>query len=198
MTGGQVDPGQATAAAARSIPGPRHGLASAICRRRASSISASLSDGRVLVMGGDERRRDPPELDRDLRSCREHVCARSGHVRAQGQVPGRRRTARRWPRAIAGGGRSTEILDLTDGTSRVVAESAQRGSFATINLLGSGDLLIVGGYDDRIRLRDEMVIVPVVQRHDPGPDRTTAIAPARSPPGRRDRRHRPPHAITMP
>jgi hypothetical protein len=32
----------------------------------------------------------------------------------------------------------------------IIGTFAIRGSFATINALGSGELLVIGGYDDRI------------------------------------------------
>lgn len=62
---------------------------------------------------------------------------------------------------IAGGGRTAEVLDVTTGTSEVIATFDGRGSFATINRLASGALLVVGGYDDQIRLRQDTRVISV-------------------------------------
>ena len=69
---------------------------------------------------------------------------------------------------IAGGGRTVEVLDLEPGTSRVISTFAERGSFATLNLLGSGDLVVIGGYDDAINLRLD---VRLLEAGDPSPNR---------------------------
>ena len=61
---------------------------------------------------------------------------------------------------VAGGGSTVEDLDLGTGRSRVLAEGSARGSFATINRLGRRDLLVVGGYDARIRLRRDAFVLP--------------------------------------
>lgn len=60
---------------------------------------------------------------------------------------------------VAGGGRTVEILDTVTGSSRVIAEFDGRRSFATASLLENGDLLVVGGYGDRIELRREARVV---------------------------------------
>jgi hypothetical protein len=161
VTGGQVAPGQPTAAAATFDPRTETWTrVGDLSTPRFKHSSVLLSDGRILVMGGtsdDETLLSSTEIfDPVANTFTRGPDMFEPRYKFQGGAvlldDGRV--------AIAGGGRSTEILDLSDGTSAVVAESAQRGSFATINLLGSGDLLIVGGYDDRIRLRNEMVIVP--------------------------------------
>ena len=65
---------------------------------------------------------------------------------------------------VAGGGGTVEDLDLGSGRSRVLAEQRVRGSFATINRLGRRDLLVIGGYDGRIRLRREAFVLPAPGR----------------------------------
>jgi len=161
VTGGQVAPGQATAAAATFDPGTETWTrVGDLSTPRFKHFSLLLSDGRVLVMGGtsdDETLLSSTEIFDPVANT---FAPGPDMFEPRYKFPGGAVALDDGRVAIAGGGRSTEILDLSDGTSRVVAESAQRGSFATINLLGSGDLLIVGGYDDRIRLRDEVVIVP--------------------------------------
>jgi Kelch motif len=161
VTGGQVAPGQATAAAMTFDPRTETWTrVGDLLTPRLKHFSVLLSDGRVLVMGGssdDQNRLNSTEIfdpvantftpGPDMLEPR-YKLSGGAVVLADGRV------------AIAGGGRTTEILDIAEGTSLVVTESTQRGSFSTINLLGSGDLLIFGGYDDTIRLRNEMIIVP--------------------------------------
>jgi hypothetical protein len=53
---------------------------------------------------------------------------------------------------IVGGGQSVEVLDIASGTSQAIEELGGRASFATVSLLRNGKALVVGGYDESIRL----------------------------------------------
>jgi hypothetical protein len=60
---------------------------------------------------------------------------------------------------VASGGVSAEVVDVADGTAVTVRRFAGRRSFATVSPLGDGDVLVLGGYDERIRLRGDAVIL---------------------------------------
>jgi hypothetical protein len=53
--------------------------------------------------------------------------------------------------AVAGGGPGLEVLDLDAGTSQEVTGRDGVASFSTVGLLGAS-VLVLGGYDERIRL----------------------------------------------
>lgn len=162
ITGGQVAPGQATSTAAVFAPDTGSWVrVGDMTTPRLKHFSVLLGDGRVLVMGGtpdDEELLNSTELFDPI---------------ANTFSPGPRMTEPRYKFpggavvlddgrvVVAGGGQTTEVLDLDAGTSTVIAQADVRGSFATLNRLDSGDLLIIGGYDDQIRLRNEVYIIPV-------------------------------------
>jgi hypothetical protein len=52
---------------------------------------------------------------------------------------------------VAGGGSGVEIWDLATGSRPVDASETGRASFSTVSLTGSR-VLVVGGYDEQIRL----------------------------------------------
>ena len=52
---------------------------------------------------------------------------------------------------VAGGGPGVEVLDLAAGSRWVDAAGTGRSSFSTVGLRGSV-VLVVGGYDEQIRL----------------------------------------------
>lgn len=161
VTGGQVAPGQATEAAATFDPETETWTrVGEMSTARLKHFSIVLSDGRVLVMGGTSDDRNLLSSTEIFDPVANTFTPGPDMFEPRYKFPGGAVMLEDGRVAIAGGGRTTEILDVTAGTSLVVTESAQRGSFATINLLGSGKLLILGGYDDAIRLRNEMVIVP--------------------------------------
>jgi hypothetical protein len=60
---------------------------------------------------------------------------------------------------IAGGGHSIEVLDLAAKRSQIIARIAERRSSATLNRLGSGDFVVIGGYDDRIEMVGELQVI---------------------------------------
>ena len=119
----------------------------------------ALRDGRALVLGGspdDETLLETTELfDPDT----ERFTAGPGLHEPRYKLPGGAVVLGDHV-VVAGGGGTVEDLDLGTGRSRVLAEQRVRGSFATINRLGRRDLLVIGGYDARIRLRREAFVLP--------------------------------------
>ena len=119
----------------------------------------ALRDGRALVLGGspdDETLLETTELfDPDT----ERFTAGPRLHEPRYKLPGGAVVLGDHV-VVAGGGDTVEDLDLGTGRSRVLAEQPVRGSFATINRLGRRDLLVIGGYDARIRLRREAFVLP--------------------------------------
>ncbi|MDH3308981.1 MAG: hypothetical protein OEO77_15885 [Acidimicrobiia bacterium] len=160
VTGGQVRPGVATAVSAIFDPATGSWAESGeLLTPRFKHTSVLLSDGSVLVMGGTSD-------DRVLLATTEIFDPSSGEFRRgpdleepRYKMQGGAAVLEDGRVAIAGGGRTVEILDIGAGVSQVVASFTARGSFTTISLLGSGDLLVVGGYGDDIRLRDEARLI---------------------------------------
>lgn len=161
VTGGQVAPGQATASAATFDPGTGSwSRVGDLSTPRFKHFSVVLPDGRVLVMGGTTDDRTFLNTTEIFDPVANAFTPGPDMSEPRYKLPGGAVVLGDGRVAIAGGGRTTEILDVSEDSSLVVTESDQRGSFATINLLGSGDLLVLGGYDDAIRLRNEMMIIP--------------------------------------
>lgn len=160
VTGGQIRPGVAAATAAifdhRTDTWTETGP---MLTPRFKHLSVLLEDGSVLVMGGTTDDRTllagteifDPKTGRftpgpDLHEPRYKM--QGGAVVVDGRSV-----------LVAGGGRTVEVLDLETGVSEVVADLGRRGSFATVSRLGSGDLVVLGGYDDRIALRGEVLVI---------------------------------------
>jgi hypothetical protein len=153
VTGGQSAPDVPTNAAAIYDPMvDRWTQVAPMKTRRYKHFSVLLRDGRVLVMGGDTGNRnltrtteifDPKTLrftpGPDLREPR-YKFSGGAVALADGRI------------VVAGGGASTEVLDVKTGHSRTIRDRSRVRSFATLNLLGSGDLLVLGGYDEEINL----------------------------------------------
>ena len=127
--------------------------------RRFKHTSVLLEDGRVLVIGGttdDQQLLATTELfdpvthtfsaGPDLHEARYKMSG--GAIVVDGQRV-----------LIGGGGRTVELLDLVAGTSRVIETFAGRGSFATVSALGDEAWLVLGGYDDQIRLRRSSAVI---------------------------------------
>jgi hypothetical protein len=161
-TGGQVAPGQATPAAAVFDPDTGSWIrVGDMATPRLKHFSVLVGDGRVLVMGGtpdDEELLNSTELFDPVTNT---FSPGPQMTEPRYKFPGGAVLLDDGRVVVAGGGRTTEILDIDEGTSTVIAQADVRGSFATLNELESGDLLIVGGYDDQIRLRNEAYIIPV-------------------------------------
>lgn len=115
--------------------------------------AVSFADGRVMVLGGSDPR------DRTRYASTEILDPRTGAfavARSMGLARHKvRDTAVRLTDGrilVAGGARSAELFDARTGTFRRVAgDFGQEYAFATATLLASGDVLVIGGYDDGMR-----------------------------------------------
>jgi Kelch motif/Galactose oxidase, central domain len=162
VTGGQVQPAVGTAEAEIYDPGrdawttlPR------MSTPRLKHLSVLLSDGRVLIIGGtsdDEHLLATTEVfDPRTDTFTDGPSLLEGRYKMTGgavSLPGNRVL-------IGGGGTSVELLDVGEGTSRIVERLGNRASFATMNAWGADEFIVLGGYDDRISLRREYLIVSV-------------------------------------
>jgi hypothetical protein len=162
VTGGQVEPSVGTRRAEIYDPvSDRWDSAGQMTVPRFKHLSVALPDGRVLIVGGTTN-------DQDRLTSTEIFDPGDGSF-----TPGPTMSEPRYKMTggavvledgrvvVGGGGRTVEVLDLVSGTSTVVADLTARGSFATVNRLGSGPLLVLGGYDDRINLRRQSVLLAV-------------------------------------
>ena len=124
------------------------GPSTRVARHKHEAIA--LADGRVLVLGGSDPR------DRTHFVSTEIYDPRTGaftDAPAMGLTRYKfRDTAVQLPDGrilVAGGAQFAELFDPRAGTFRRVSGDLGRGySFATATLLASGDVLVIGGYDD--------------------------------------------------
>ena len=126
---------------------------------RFKHVSVLLPDGRALVLGGTTD-------DREILATTELFDPRTGRF-----TPGPTMAAPRYKlaggavaladgRVLVGGGATTvEVLDVGRGTSRPVATPRASGSFTTVTALGRDHYLLLGGYDDHIRLSRQMAVL---------------------------------------
>ncbi len=162
VTGGQIEPAVATDAAAVFDPATdTWTMVDALTTPRFKHASVLLDDGSVLTLGGSSD-------DETLLATTEIFDPATGTFHAGPEMNESRYKLTGGAVAIdqrrvvvAGGGRSVEVIDVGAGTSHVVATFPERGSFATLSLLGSGELLVLGGYDDRTMLRRESLVVGI-------------------------------------
>lgn len=120
-----------------------------------------LDDGRVLVIGGT------PD-DEELLSSTEIFDPATGDfaagpelLEARYKMPNGALLLDDGRVAIGTGGRTVEIVDVDANTSTTLDRMDHRGSFATLNLLGPEQLLVIGGYDDQIRLRNQVRLIAI-------------------------------------
>ena len=160
MTGGQVRPAVATDQAAVYDPTTDswHSVGPMLMPRL-KHTSVLLEDGRVLIIGGS------PD-DNQLLSSTEIFDPQSETFSAgpdlnepRYKLPGGAIVLSGNRVLIGGGGRTIELLDLGAGTSRVLEAYPDRGSFTTVSTLEGGQYLVLGGYDDRIRLSGRLLIL---------------------------------------
>ncbi len=161
ITGGQVAPGEATSQAAVFDPASESwARVGDMATARLKHFSVLLGDGRVLVMGGtpdDDELLSSTELFDPVTNT---FSPGPDMAEARYKFPGGALVVDGDRVIVAGGGRTTEIIDLKSGTSKVIAEADTTASFATLNQLESGDLLVIGGYDEQIQLRHQAFIIP--------------------------------------
>jgi hypothetical protein len=162
VTGGQTSPEGGTRAAALYDPARDTWTATGqMGTARFKHISVVLDDGRVLVLGGTGD-------DTTLLATTEIFDPETGEfapgpvlVEPRYKMTGGAVVISDNRVVIAGGGRTVELLDLDTGTSTAIHDFGSRGSFATVNLLGSGNVIVVGGYDDAINIRAEYAVIDV-------------------------------------
>ncbi len=164
VTGGQVEPDVPTAQAAVLDPVTRRWrMVGPMGTARLKHFSVRLDDGRVLVMGGDTGNQsitattelfDPETLSfapGPTMSEARYKFPNGAIVLDDGRV------------LVAGGGRAAEVLDIATGTTVVIGEHPRVGSFATVNKLGNGNVIVIGGYDDHINLRRDAFVIPAAK-----------------------------------
>lgn len=154
VTGGQARPAQATDAAA--LYDPARGQWRSVgpmLTPRLKHLSILLDDGRVLVLGGtpdDEHLLSSTEI---FDPATETFSAGPELAEARYKMTDGATLLPDGRVLIGGGGRSVEVLDVVAGSSRVVASLGERGSFTTVSAWGASSWIVLGGYDDSIRLR---------------------------------------------
>ena len=118
--------------------------------------AAALADGRVLVFGGS----DPRDRTR-FSSAEVYDPAANRFVSVSPMTTGRyklRDTAVRLRDdriLVAGSGRFAELFDPRTNTfTRVAGDLGENYSFASATLLGDGNALVLGGYDNSMRNTD--------------------------------------------
>jgi hypothetical protein len=120
---------------------------------------APLPDGRVLVLGGTTD-------DRQLLASTEVFDPDTNHF-TPGPLMGVERYKFPDPvvtasgRLVVAGGTEIETYDASRGQFVAVpGTSGARRSFPTVTLLPDGSVLVVGGYDDRIRIHHDALLIP--------------------------------------
>jgi hypothetical protein len=164
VTGGQIRPAQATDQAAIYDPATSTWTAGPpMSNPRFKHVSLLLDDGRVLIIGGtgdDEHLLSSTEIfDPTTSIITEGPALHEGRYKLTGgavALAGNRVL-------VAGGGRSVELLDVNQGTSRVIHSTSQRGSFTTVNRWGAEGFIVLGGYDEWITLRRDYWIVSAAE-----------------------------------
>ena len=165
VTGGQRRPGVGSKgvfvydpAAGRWARGPTLRTA------RFKHVSVALPGGRVLVAGGTTNDRDILDTTEVVDLARARVSSGPRLVEPRYKMTGGAVRIADGRIVLGGGGRSVEVLELARRRSTAIARFTQRGSFATVNPIGSRSVLVIGGYDDRIALRRTARLVAVPAR----------------------------------
>jgi hypothetical protein len=160
VVGGQSSPGVATGLAATVCPDLVARSVGGLATGRFKHGIATLGSGAVVVVGGttdDQQLLASTEVyDPASSSFRAGPPLQSARYKMDGAVlvlPDDRVV-------VAGGGPGVEVLDLAAGSRRVDAAGTGRSSFSTVGLSGS-EVLVVGGYDEQIRLTRTFLSIPV-------------------------------------
>lgn len=131
-------------------PGPDLGVA------RHKHEAVALADGRVLVLGGSDPRDRTAFTSAELYDPARNAFAPTASLRyPRYKVRDTAVRLRDGRVLVAGGGRYAEVFDPRANRFRPVRGDLGDGySFAASALLGNGDALVIGGYDDRMRDSD--------------------------------------------
>jgi Galactose oxidase, central domain len=164
VTGGQIQPDVATTRAALYDPETdRWAELPAMATPRYKHFSVLLPDGRALVIGGDTGDQTITATTEIFDPETNTFSAGPNLTEPRYKFPGGALVLRDGRVIIAGGGTTTEVLDIDARKSTTVGTPGRVRSFATLNQLGNGDLLIVGGYDDQITLGRTSTIISRTQ-----------------------------------
>jgi len=161
VAGGQVRPGVASDAAVVVHPDGTAREVGPLGTARFKHSLTTLDSGRALVVGGtpDDQRllRSTEVFDPVTRRFRSGPSLQEGRYKLTGSalaLPGDRVV-------VAGGGSGVEVVDVDADRSRRVPDLGDgTASFSTVGLTG-GRLLVLGGYDEEIRLVDAARTLPV-------------------------------------
>ncbi len=161
VVGGQVRSRVATNRAVTICPDEGLGEVGSLTTARFKHGIATLDSGQVLVLGGtpdDSRLLASTELydpaTRRFRPGPEMVSGRYKLTDSVAALPGDRVV-------VAGGGEGVELIDLPAGHSTAITQFSEgRQSFSTVGVT-HGQLALVGGYDESIRLTKTYRTVPV-------------------------------------
>ena len=160
VVGGQSSPGVSTDAAVTICAGLDVRPVGRLGTGRFKHGIATLPSGDVVVIGGttDDRHllASTEVYDGASRAFRPGPSLVSQRYKLGGSVA----TLPDGRIVVAGGGSGVEVLDLVAGSRLVPAAGAERSSFSTVGLTGSR-VVIVGGYDENIRLTRQFVSLAV-------------------------------------
>ncbi len=163
VVGGQTRPQVATDRAATICPDGRLREVGGLGTARFKHGVAQLESGEVLVIGGtsdDTTLLSSTELyDPSARRFRPGPDLLSGRYKMTDSVA----TLSGGRVVVAGGGEGVELIDLSTGHTRAIASlPGGRRSFSTVGVT-EGQLVLIGGYDESIRLTKTYRTVPVDQ-----------------------------------
>lgn len=118
--------------------------------------AVALADGRVLVLGGSDPRDRTAYTSAELYDPASNAFAPAASLRyPRYKVRDTAVRLRDGRVLVAGGGRYAEVFDPRANVFRPVrGDLGDAYAFAASTLLGNGDALVIGGYDDRIRSSD--------------------------------------------
>ena len=160
VVGGQSSPGVSTDAAVTICAGLDALPVGRLGTGRFKHGIATLPSGDIVVIGGttDDRHllASTEVYDGASRAFRPGPTLVSQRYKLGGSVA----TLPDGRIVVAGGGSGVEVLDLVAGSRLVPAAGNERSSFSTVGLTGSR-VVIVGGYDEIIRLTRQFVSLAV-------------------------------------
>ncbi len=120
-----------------------------------------LADGRVLVIGGSDARDGFGRYDSaEIWDPRTRAFAAAGRMHSQRyKIPLSAVRLANGSVLVAGGAPQAELFEpASQAFALVPGDLGASYAFSTATLLASGDVLVAGGYDDRIRLTDQAFI----------------------------------------